>query len=107
MPKPDFHIFVCVQRRPDGHPRSSCAVKGGEAVFNAFAQELIKRNLQNKVALTNTGCLGPCQAGANVLIYPGGTMYSWLTAEEAGLVIDQHILGGEPYADKLTPKEIW
>ena len=107
MPKPDFHVFVCVQRRPEGHPRSSCAAKNGEAVFNAFAQELIKRNLQNKIALTNTGCLGPCQAGANVLIYPGSVMYSWLTPEEAGVVIDQHLVGGEPYADKLTPKEIW
>lgn len=107
MPKPEYHIFVCVQRRPDGHPRSSCASRNGEAVFSAFAQELIKRNLQNKVALTNTGCLGPCQAGANVLVYPAAVMYSWLAPEEAAVVIEQHILGGQLYADKLAPKELW
>ena len=37
MAKPEFHIFVCIQRRADGHPRGSCAAKGGEALFNAFA----------------------------------------------------------------------
>jgi (2Fe-2S) ferredoxin len=107
MAKPEFHIFVCGQRRPDGHPRGSCGAKGAEALFNAFAQALIQRNLQNRIALTSTGCLGPCQAGANVLIYPGSVMYSWLEPEEAGLIIDQHLLGGEPYADKLTPAELW
>ena len=107
MPKPEAHIFVCVQRRPDGHPRSSCAQKNAEAVFNAFAQELIKRNLQGRVALTQTGCLGPCQAGANVLIYPGAIMYSWIAPEEAAQVIDQHLLGGELLQEKLTPAELW
>jgi len=107
MPKPECHIFVCVQRRPDGHPRSSCAQKSAEGVFNSFAQELIKRNLQNRIALTQTGCLGPCQAGANVLIYPGATMYSWIEPDDAATIIDQHLLGGEPLQEKLTPAEIW
>lgn len=106
MPKPEHHIFVCAQRRPPGHPRSSCNEKGCEAVFNALSQQLIQRNLQN-VALTQTGCLGPCQAGANVLIYPGGTMYSWVEPEDITPIIEQHILAGELYKDKLAPAELW
>jgi (2Fe-2S) ferredoxin len=68
---------------------------------------LIKHNLHGRIALTGTGCLGPCQAGANVLIYPGVIMYSWVEPEDASLIVEQHLLGGEPYADKLTPAELW
>lgn len=107
MAKPEFHIFVCSQRRADGHPRGSCGGKGAEAVYNAFAQVLIQNNLNNRIALTSTTCMGPCQAGANVLIYPGAVMYSWVEPQDAALIVEQHLLGGEPWADKLTPAEIW
>lgn len=107
MAKPDFHIFVCMQRRPDGHPRGSCGARNAEAVFNAFADGLIRRNLQNRIALTHTGCLGPCQAGANVLVYPGSVMYSWVEPADANTIIEQHLLGGTPFADKIAPAELW
>ena len=107
MPRPEFHIFVCAQRRADGHPRGSCGGKGAEAVYNAFAQVLIQHNLNNRIALTSTGCMGPCQAGANVLVYPGAVMYSWVEPQDAALIVEQHLLGGEPWADKLTPAELW
>lgn len=107
MAKPDYHVFICMQRRPDGHPRGSCGAKGAEALFNAFAQALIQRNLQNRIALTQTGCLGPCQAGANVLVYPGSVMYSWVEPADVLKIVEQHLLGGEPWAEKLTPAEVW
>lgn len=107
MAKPEFHIFVCGQHRPAGHPRGSCGAKGAEALYDAFARALTQRNLHGRIALTSTGCLGPCQAGANVLIYPGAVMYSWVEPEEAALIVDRHLLGGEPYADKLAPAELW
>lgn len=106
MPKPEHHVFICMQRRPAGHPRSSCGEKGSEGVYNDFSQELIKRNLQT-VALTQAGCLGPCQAGANVLIYPGGVMYGWAEPGDAAKIIEEHILGGKVYEDKLAPAELW
>ena len=107
MSKPDYHIFICLQQRAEGHPRGSCGAKSAEKVFNAFAEGLIRRNLQNRIALTQTGCLGPCQAGANVLVYPGAVMYSWVDIADVPLIIEQHLLGGTPYADKLTPAELW
>jgi hypothetical protein len=32
MARPEFHIFLCGQRRPEGHPRGSCGAKGSEAL---------------------------------------------------------------------------
>ncbi|TWH77445.1 (2Fe-2S) ferredoxin [Azomonas agilis] len=106
MARPEFHIFLCTQRRPDGHPRGCCGSKNADAVYDAFAQALIQNNLTNRVALTRTGCLGPCMAGPNVLIYPASQMYSWVEPEDAAIIIKQ-LLAGEVYADKLTPAELW
>ena len=39
----DFHVFVCTNRRPDGHVRGSCAARGAEALrdyMKARAKEL-------------------------------------------------------------------
>ena len=39
----DVHIFVCCNRRPDGHARGSCAAKGSERLrdyMKARAKEL-------------------------------------------------------------------
>lgn len=106
MAKPEYHIFVCGQHRPPGHPRSSCGAKGADGLFDAFAQVLIANNLTSRVALTRTGCLGPCQAGANVLIYPGSQMYSWVENADAAAIV-KSLLAGETYADKATPAELW
>lgn len=107
MAKPDWHILICVQNRGEGHPRGSCALKGGAGLLEAFAQALLQHNLQSRVALTSTGCLGPCQAGGNVLVYPGAVMYSWVEAQDAPSIVVQHLLEGQPWADKLTPAELW
>lgn len=107
MAKPEWHILVCTQRRPAGHPRSSCAEKSSEDVYDAFGKVLIQFNLLQRVALTATGCLGACQAGVNVLIYPGGVMYSWVESEDVAALVQTHLLQGILYQDKLTPGELW
>ncbi|NNM51966.1 MAG: (2Fe-2S) ferredoxin domain-containing protein [Pseudomonadales bacterium] len=107
MTKPQWHVFVCTHRRSPGHPRSSCAERASDELYTAFAQGLLQRNLQQRVALTATACLGPCQAGVNVLVYPGAVMYSWVEPADVAKLLDEHLLQGTPYQDKLTPEELW
>ncbi|WP_317929957.1 (2Fe-2S) ferredoxin domain-containing protein [Halioxenophilus sp. WMMB6] len=107
MPKPERHVFVCGQVRPENHPRGSCGHTGAPQVFQAFGAALTKSGLLGKVALTNTGCLGPCQVGTNVLVYPEGTMYTQVQAEDVGQIVEQHLLKGEPVVEKLAPAEVW
>ena len=107
MPKPLHHIFVCGQSRPEGHPRGSCGTSGAGAVFQSFGAALIAGNLMDKIALAQTGCLGPCHLGANVLIYPEGVLYSEVKPEDAATIVEQHLLKGDVVTEKLAPKEIW
>lgn len=107
MPKPEKHVFVCVQSRPPGHPRGSCGERGCADVFDEFLFQLQQRNCFDKVAITNTGCLGPCGQGPNVLVYPEGVMYGNVSKDDVALIYEQHLLGGDPVEHLKQPADVW
>lgn len=107
MAKPQKHVFVCVQSRPPGHPRGSCGEKGCMPVFEEFLMEMQQRDCYDKVAVTNTGCLGPCGSGPNVLVYPEGIFYNAVTKDDVKEIFEQHLLGGEPVARLVASEDIW
>jgi (2Fe-2S) ferredoxin len=107
MPKPQRHVFVCSQQRPDGHPRGSCAQKGGTEVLQSFWAELQRRNCFEQVAITYSGCLGPCDQGSNVVVYPEGVMYSNVTKDDVADIFEQHLIGGTPVRRLLAVEAVW
>lgn len=107
MPRPEKHVFVCTQNRPEGHPRGSCGQKGCADVMNEFMNEIQARNLFDKIGLTNTGCMGPCMLGASVLVYPEGVMYGRVTKEDVKTIIEEHLLGDKPVERLKVPAEVW
>lgn len=107
MPKPDKHVFVCVQSRPEGHPRPSCAQKNCVEVADAFFQIQQEKMLFDKVQITTTGCLGPCMAGPTVLVYPEGVMYGGVTKDDVMTIFEEHLLNNKPVEQLQMPKEIW
>lgn len=107
MPKPKKHVLVCVQGRPPGHPRGSCQQKGCTEIYQGFLDAFQARNLWSAYALTNTGCIGPCADGPNVLVYPEGVMYSGVGAADIATIIDEHLLGDQPVERLRTPASVW
>ncbi len=107
MPRPEKHVFVCTQNRPQGHPRGSCAASGSAEVMNEFMNEIQSRNLFEKIGLTNTGCMGPCIMGPSVLVYPEGVMYGKVSKADVKTIIEQHLLGGTPVETLIVPAEVW
>jgi len=107
MAKPERHVFVCVQNRPLGHPKGSCTEKAAPDLLNAFAKEFEARQLRGRFALTSTGCLGTCDAGPSVLIYPGGVMYGEVKPEDVHAIIEEHLLGGIPVERLMVSAEVW
>lgn len=107
MPRPDKHVFICAQSRPPGHPRGSCGEKGCSEVLEEFLMELQSRDCYEKVAVTNTGCIGPCGYGPNVLVYPEGVMYANVKKEDVATIFDEHLLGGTPVTRLLMSVDVW
>lgn len=107
MPKPEKHVFVCNQARPPGHPRGSCQAQGGNEILQAFWQQLQTRNLWGHFAATYSGCLGPCDGGPNVLVYPEGVLYRGVTKDDVLEIIDKHLLGGEVVERLKAAEGVW
>lgn len=107
MSKPERHVFVCVQSRPEGHPRGSCAEKGSMALFQGFQQTFEAQKLWSRFLLTNCGCIGPCHAGPSVLVYPEGIMYTGVKVSDIAVIVEEHLLGGMPVKRLFADPEVW
>ncbi len=104
MPRPEKHVFVCLNARPAGHPKGSCTERGAEGLLMEFGRLM---EVRGKVAITRTSCLGPCELGPTVLVYPDGIMYVGVQVGDIEEIFDQHLLGNQPVSRLQAPTEIW
>jgi (2Fe-2S) ferredoxin len=65
------------------------------------------RQAYGKVAVTRTSCLGPCELGPSVLVYPEGVFYVGVQAADVEEIFDEHLLGGRPVTRLQAAAEIW
>lgn len=107
MSKPHRHVFVCTQNRPPQHPRGSCSAKGSTAVVQAFWAEQQKRQAYEQVGVTYSGCLGPCNHGPNVLVYPEGILYSGVAPADVEEIFTSHIENGQPVERLVATEAAW
>ena len=80
---------------------------GGPQVAEEFFAQLQAREAFEKIQVTATGCMGPCPAGATVLVYPEGVMYGRVTKDDVSAIFDEHLLGDKPVERLRMPKDIW
>jgi len=90
------HVFVCENRRPEGHPRGCCAAAGGTEVKEALKAELKARGLQTRVRTNSAGCLDACEHGVALVVYPEGVWYGGVTPADVPEIVDRHLVGGAP-----------
>jgi (2Fe-2S) ferredoxin len=96
------HVFVCMQRKPPGMP--SCGDKGSDQIFMKFQEALMTKGLFNKMAVTATGCLGPCMFGPNVVVYPDAIWYGNVTPADVEEIVQKHIIEGQPVERLIVSK---
>ncbi len=81
------HVFACVNDRTDG--RRSCAHAGGKEIRLALKQQLAERGLTKPVVrVSQTGCLGQCAHGPNVMILPQDVWFSGVTLKDVPAIVD-------------------
>ena len=107
MAKPEKHVFVCTQHRPDDHPKGCCAASGGNELADAFAQEFESRSLWGRFKLNTTSCMGVCEESPSVLVYPEGTMYGKVKTEDVVRIIETHLIRNEPIDELKVSAHLW
>ena len=100
----DAHVFVCCNRRPDGHKRGSCAAKGSEKLRDYMKVRAKELGLQ-RVRINLAGCLDRCELGPSLVIYPEGVWYKIETTADVDAVLERHVRDGGRATEQLMPAE--
>jgi len=83
---------------------TGCVACGAPKIKVALEDELRKKDLQNEIQITLTGCNGFCAKGPLFVVYPEGIFYHSLKPEDIPLLVEEHFLKGRPVKDLMyTP----
>jgi (2Fe-2S) ferredoxin len=88
MPHRKRYLFVCINRRPDGHPKGSCAEKGSEAVVPKLKEALAKRGVAQEVRACSSSCLDLCETGISIVQEPDHVAYGRVKLEDVDEIAD-------------------
>jgi (2Fe-2S) ferredoxin len=93
MSKPVFekHIFVCTNERTNSEKRS-CGEQHGLALTAAFKKAIKDKNLDIPIRAQRAGCLGICDFGPTVAIYPEGIFYVNVQLSDVEEIVQQHVV---------------
>ncbi len=91
-------VFVCNGK--------SCAAVGSADVKAEFTRILEEKGVRNgkeskgrnpmgEIVLTDCGSIGFCSVGTAVMVYPDGTLYGQVTAEDVPEIVEKHLEKGE------------
>jgi (2Fe-2S) ferredoxin len=104
MKRFDKHIFVCENKRTDGHPKGCCADKGGPKVRELFKKRLKELGLNTSVRSNAAGCLDACEHGVTVLVYPEQIWYGGVTENDVEEILQSHVINQIP-VERLKIKD--
>jgi NADH-quinone oxidoreductase subunit F len=80
------HILLCYG--------GACISSNAGSVKEAIEKAIVKAGLQNEVDVVTTGCMGTCELGPIMVIYPEGVFYQKVKPEDAEEIIQEHLLKG-------------
>lgn len=73
---------------------AACLSAHSKDVKDEMLNQIKIHKLENEVKIIETGCMGPCEMGPIVLVYPEGTFYKKVTKEDVAEIVEQHFLKG-------------
>ena len=91
------HVLIC--------GGTGCTSSGSLAVRKALENELEAQGLTEEIKIVTTGCFGLCALGPVMIVYPEGTFYSCVTAEDVPEIVSEHLLKGR-IVDRLVHHEM-
>ncbi len=75
---------------------TGCTSSGSVAIQKEFESQIAANGLAEEVKIVQTGCFGLCALGPVVIVYPDGTFYSRVTADDVAEIVSEHLLKGRP-----------
>lgn len=97
------HVLIC--------GGTGCKSDGSKEVQLAFSRAIEAKGLSDEVMVVETGCHGFCEHGPLVIVYPEGTFYCQVKAEDVEEIVESHLFKGRIverllYHEPLTHESI-
>ena len=86
--KYERHIFVCVNEREDGN---CCAKRGSNEILKALRDHINSKGLFHRYNVSKSLCLGHCDFGPTIAVYPDGYIFRRVTMEDTKKIIEEFL----------------
>jgi len=96
MKRYEKHLFVCENKRPEGHPKGCCAEKKAKEITQLLKKRLAELELTKNIRVNISGCLGACQFGPSIVVYPEQIWYGNVKAADVEEIIQSHLVNNIP-----------
>ncbi len=83
-----IHALICAG--------GQCITSGGDSFGEALKHAIKKMGLEDEIQVVETGCMGACEKGPMMVVYPEGILYTLLKPEDALEIVEEHFLKGRP-----------
>ena len=80
------HVLLCYG--------GACISSNAGSVKETMEKAIAKAGLQNEIDVVTTGCMGTCELGPIMVIYPEGVFYQKVKPEDAEEIVQEHLLKG-------------
>jgi len=86
------HLFFCSNQRAAGE---ACCGNHGAGEMREYAKQKGKDLGLTDIRVNKAGCLGRCELGPVLVVYPEAVWYTYVDQEDIDEIIDSHIVGGK------------
>lgn len=75
---------------------SGCVSAGALKIKDRFHEVLDEKGISTEINIIETGCMGPCDYGPVMVIYPEGIFYKTVSPEDVEEIVTEHFIKGRP-----------
>ena len=100
------HVFFCCNQRSDGN---TCCNDHQASELQTYAKErsaALGLKGKGSVRVNKAGCLGRCDDGPVLVVYPDNVWYTYIDKEDIADIIDNHLLHGRIVERLRLPEDL-
>lgn len=89
-----YHVFFCTNQREAGE---ACCADFDARAMRDYVKKRCKEleiHKAGEVRINLAGCLGRCELGPVICVYPGETWYTYVDKEDLDEIIEEHLKHG-------------
>lgn len=86
-----YHVFFCTNQRGAGE---ACCNQYNAAEIRDYAKAKIKElglSGQGGIRVNSAGCLGRCESGPVIVVYPQEVWYTYIDRQDVDEIISEHL----------------